>query len=512
MKVLIVDDEEIERIGLSTILTRNFPNIEVKQSRNAQVAIDMIETFLPDLILMDIKMPGMNGLDAIKLIHSKFPQIKFIMITAYAKFDYAQTALKLGVKDYLLKPSKTSEIIKTVGEALKQIEEERVLLATSTQQYNVLKKALPIVEADVVTQLLFDHVHNKQTEELIDLFDMKMGKRNFVMSLILPKGSERFYSTIRERIRELECGYVGALYGRQLPIIVFRDGKKTFRSQVVSLARGILTIPNREDRKGWFIGIGNVYESVDQLRQSYQESLIATKDTDLHVNFRFYSDSPPMSTGVNGRNFKELEKRFFEQIRNGQWEEVSKNVMALIRRLETEGRDLLQSQQRVLELLWIASRVLNELGVEHESPLYSSEVLNYRQLQYETDLLLQRLWDSYVNHYNQLEDDTIQQIKQYIIENSHLAVSLESIAEKVSLSPIYISKLFKEQLGVNYITFLTECRIEKAKKLMMDMDKSLKEITFEVGYQDPNYFSKVFKKLCGVSPTEYRRSLMGINR
>ncbi|MGM0973859.1 MAG: helix-turn-helix domain-containing protein [Bacillota bacterium] len=79
----------------------------------------------------------------------------------------------------------------------------------------------------------------------------------------------------------------------------------------------------------------------------------------------------------------------------------------------------------------------------------------------------------------------------------------------MGLSPIYISKMFKEKLGVNYIDFLTECRIEKAKKLMADSGKSLKEITFEVGYHEPNYFSKVFKKMCGQSPTEFRKALLG---
>jgi len=116
---------------------------------------------------------------------------------------------------------------------------------------------------------------------------------------------------------------------------------------------------------------------------------------------------------------------------------------------------------------------------------------------------------SYVEYYHRLEADTIQQIKQYIIQHSHEAISLEALGKKVDLSPIYISKMFKERLGVNYIDFLTECRIEKAKKLMGDPEKSIKEITFEVGYHEPNYFSKVFKKMANISPKEYQRMLQG---
>jgi two-component system response regulator YesN len=170
---------------------------------------------------------------------------------------------------------------------------------------------------------------------------------------------------------------------------------------------------------------------------------------------------------------------------------------------------LLQTQQRVLELLWIASRVLIEMGIATETPLFSFQSQDYRQLRAESGLLLDRMRQSFTEYHDRVEPDTIQQIKQYIIEHSHEDVSLDMIGKRVGLSPFYISKMFKEQLGVNYIDFLTECRIDKAKKLMSDPERSLKEITFEVGYHDPNYFSKVFKKMCDASPTEYRKTLLG---
>jgi two-component system, response regulator YesN len=119
------------------------------------------------------------------------------------------------------------------------------------------------------------------------------------------------------------------------------------------------------------------------------------------------------------------------------------------------------------------------------------------------------MMNSYEKHYELLEADTIHQIKQYIIEHSSEDISLDTLAKKVDLSPIYISKMFKEKLGINYIDLLTECRIEKAKKLLGNPEKSIKEITFEVGYHDPNYFSKVFKKMCNITPKEYRRTLVG---
>ncbi len=367
---------------------------------------------------------------------------------------------------------------------------------------------MTLVETDVVTQLLFDHVHEVHLDMLVEMLDVHSANEKFVMIVLLPAGSEKFYSAIREKIRQTRSGWVGALYGRQLPIIVFRDPSRSFRSQAVFLAGEILSLAKSRLEEGWFVGIGNVCGSLDQIRQSYQESLIASMDTTIPVKYRFYTDLPVLATAGDGHMAKKREQQFFDQIRLGQWDQVHLNIMNLIQRYEIEDANLMQIQQRVLELLWIASRVMNEMGVEIDTPRYSFQAQDCRQLRTETGHLLDQMKQSYSYHYERLSADSIHQIKQYITEHSHEDISLEALGKIVGLSPIYISKIFKEKLGVNYIDFLTECRIGKAKKLMSDPEKSIKEITYEVGYHEPNYFSKVFKKICGISPKEYRKTLL----
>ncbi|WP_407271133.1 response regulator [Radiobacillus sp. PE A8.2] len=508
IKLLIVDDEQIEREGLQAILQKAFPTLAIEQAKNGRIAVEMAQKFLPDLILVDIKMPGMNGFDVVEQVKATNANSKFVMVTAYAKFDYAKLAMKHGVIDYILKPSKASEIVETVGKVLQSIEEEHKSLETNLDQQEKLEKAMSVVETDVVTQLLFDHVHELQLDELVRLLDVRSTNEVFVMSLVVPIGSENCYPAVKNKVRESGSGWVGALYGRQLPIIMFRKPDTTFRSQAIFLAREILSVVNDDVSKGCFIGIGNVYSTLNDIRKSYQESLIATKDTMLPVKYRFYSDLPAIDPQSDEQLMKEREKDFFDQIHSGQWELVYANLMDLIKRYESADVNINQAQQHALEFLWIASRVLGEMGIESDTPIYPYQIMNYRQLRAETSHLLEKLKQSSAAYYDQLEDDIIHQIKQYIIDNSNQDISLDMIAKKVGLSPIYISKMFKEQLGINYINFLTECRIDKAKKLMMDPDRSLKEITFEVGYHDPNYFSKVFKRMCGESPTKYRKNLL----
>jgi two-component system, response regulator YesN len=507
IKLLVVDDEQIERDALQVILERNFTGLIIKQARNGRLAVEMAAEFQPDLVLMDIQMPGMNGFEAIEKINQDYPSVKFIMITAFATFNYAHSALKLGVIDYMVKPTKVSDIVDTIGKALHQIEEQRKLVEKDKEQQDTVQKAMSIFETDVVTQLLFDHVHEVHLHELVEKLEMQMTEEKFVMSIILPPGSENYYSAIRQKVRKIGDAWMGALYGRHLPVIVFKKQGQSYRSQAIVLSREIMKLVKSENA-GWFIGIGNVYHSVDKIKQSYQESLSATRDTSLPVKYRFYSDMPTLASDVDEHTSKQYEQQFFDNIRTGEWGAIHTFVTDLIDRNEKKGTEVVNTQQRLMELLWIISQVMGEMGVEIDSPVYPFKSTDYRQLRAETGQVLESLQQYDQKHHEKLEANTIEQIKQYIVEHAYQDISLEEIGKEIGLSPIYISKIFKEQLGVNYIHFLTECRIEKAKKLMRDPEKSLKEITYEIGYHDPNYFSKVFKKMCHESPTDYRKKII----
>ncbi len=508
-KILIVDDERIEREGLRAILSRGMPDLDIAEAPNGAAALDLAETFRPDLVLMDIRMPGMTGLEAVERLTATQPDVRCIMVTAFDTFEFARQAIKLGVKDYLLKPSKAREIVETVGKVRGQIEEERRSRALALQQQAALRKAMPLVETDVVTQLLFDHVHEVHLEELVGLLETKATHGMFALNVMLPPGAEAKYAAVKEKVRG--AGWVGARNGRQIPAIVFREENRSYRSQAVSLAQDLLTAAGGERTGEWFVGIGGVCATLANIRQSYHEALLASMETSsFAVRYRLYEDAPLQSAegAAAGTHGRQREKQLLDHIRLGQWDAVQDKLLEMLAAYEHQGANLVQTQQRLLELLWLASRTLSDLGVEVAAPFYTFQAQDYRQLRAETSGMLERMKRAYAEHYSRLEPDTIHRIKQYIEEHSDEDISLEAIGKRVGLSPFYISKLFKEQLGVNYIDFLTECRIEKAKRLMADPGKSLKEIAIEVGYHDPNYFSKVFKKTSELSPTDYRKRLL----
>lgn len=495
MKVLIVDDEQMEREGMQTILERSFPQLTIEQAKNGQMAVEMTHMIQPDIVLMDIKMPGMNGLEAVEVISADYPSTHFVMVTAYDTFDYMRAAIKLGVKDYLLKPSKVSDIVSTIGKVVSQVEEQKKKVALEQQTSRV-------IETDVVTQLLFDHVHDVHVDMLVEMLDTPIHHKMFVLVLHVPTKASSINKSMREFVRKHHIGWVGPLYGNQLPIIVFRNESTTYRSQAQHIVKKLLQ-EVKVFSTDVFIGIGNECEGLETVKQSYQHALAATMDLSLESKYCYYDQVQVDSSNIG----KVTRQEIAEYIRLGQWHQISQYMTKAINSFEKENIPLVKAQQRVLEMLWNISNVLQELGVETES-YFLDGVDNYPQLRNATSQIFTSMREGLEQLKEQTESDTIHQLKKYIMAHSHEDISLDALANRVELSPIYISKMFKEKVGVNYIDFLTECRVEKAKKLLADPEKSIKEITFEVGYHDPNYFSKVFKKICQVTPKEYRKNLM----
>ncbi|GFZ90651.1 hypothetical protein GCM10008018_41290 [Paenibacillus marchantiophytorum] len=503
IRLLIVDDEPIERIALQQIIEEGSLDIEVVgQASNGREAIAAAERLQPDLITMDIKMPGMNGLEAIEKIKEDHRGIAFIIVTAFDTFEFAQQAIKLGVYDYLLKPSRISVVLETIGRVATEIKNARIEHADRSMDKQRLQMMMPMVEADIVEQLLFDYVHYSDVNEMIVLLDLPSVRDGFVMNVLL--SSPELYAHFIQKLQEftIPC-WVSKMSGKQVQLIVFLDGAMTYRAQAVGIARKLIQAFHKSATSSLFIGIGGVCQNLRDMRRSYQEALHASLDTSWPSRYCLYEDLPPQDKLDIGSRALEMEKNVLEEVRRGNWELASDQLAIIMDVFEGSGQQVGMAQQRIFEVLIIVTKMLQEMGIEVGKPYFPYYASNYRQLKAETRILLNGLFQV-----EQVESDMLVTIKQFIQQHAHEDLSLERIAAAVNRNPFYVSKLFKEHYGMNYIDFLTEYRIDTAKQLMQESDKSLKEITFEVGYNDPNYFSRVFKKLVGCSPTEYRKLLL----
>ncbi|SEM79811.1 response regulator [Paenibacillus sp. OV219] len=520
IRVLIVDDEPIERIALQKIITEGLAEVEVVgQASNGREAIEQTKLLKPDLITMDIKMPGLSGIEAIQGIKAAGVRAKFIMVTAFDTFEFARAALQLGVSDYLLKPSKKAVILETIGKVVDEIIEERKEQERQRLESERLRKMLPIVEADIVSQLLFDDVQSVHLRENIELLGVPGSRGGFVVNLLLsdskkgdggPSELEQLYETIIAQLNDASVHYwIGKLSGKQVPIIVFVSGELSYRNHAVGIGRKLVQLVQRHSDFEPFAGIGGLCIDIgDAMRKSYHEALLASVDLTMPARYCLYEDLP-QHEGVPARiETLEMEKNVLEEVRRGSWEAAADQALQMIDAYEGAGEQLGMAQQRIFEVLIIATRMLHEMGVGVETPYYPNQAVSYVQLKGETRAIINRLSHTAAALEGEMESDLLLTLKRYIKEHAHEELSLERIAAHVDRNPFYVSKLFKEYFGMNYIDYLTECRVETAKHLMQETDKSLKEITFDIGYNDPNYFSRVFRKIVGSTPTDYRKQLL----
>lgn len=511
IRILIADDEEIERVALEKILTTHLPQIEVvAKAMHGRDAIEKAEQTKPDLLLMDIQMPGINGLEAIEIIREKFPEMKVVIVSSYDTFTYAQQAIRLGVKDYLLKPSKVKVIIDTIRKICEEIKQERAKRESQDEMTSRIQKALPIIESECVSQLLFDQVHPIDQEEMSKMIEVPIQPPAYVIAMSIQPKEMEHRPAITKMIQEMKielCQHgsilLGSISGSVLPLILFHK-KGQERHQAMKLVEQIRRISYRDSKVNILIGIGRSKTNLVDLRLSYQEALLACSDSIAGQGFRsrFYEDL----AREQGEDSKRLhyERKLINSLRDEKWQDTKEILLRLLSVDEQRQTPVGEAKQRLYGHLLLIIHLLDEMGVE---AIPSNIILHgqtYAELWQEAREKIQELDVVYQRFQQHAQYDTLDQVKKYIEEHFTEDLSLEQLAQMVNLSPFYLSKCFKEEFGISYVDYMTQCRIYRAKEYIRQGGLSFKEIAYSVGYHDPNYFSRVFKKVCGLSPSQYR--------
>ncbi|HEU5139234.1 MAG TPA: response regulator transcription factor [Bacillales bacterium] len=510
-KLLIVDDEAIERQAMRLMLTRGIDNVEVAgEAANGKEAVRLAAELEPDIILMDIKMPGMDGLEAVRRIKKARPETKFIMVSAFDTFEYAREAMQEGVKEYLLKPSRKSEIIETVKRVVEEVGSEKEESRKRAKLEDQLGRALTFVRSEWVSSLLMDHVQETEASEWRDFLELgEGGVYAVVCRLSFPKEeklkakNKEIYEWLKKAFTEKAECLVGPMTAGMIPVLVIaKEDGRTARSQGIGMVKEIL---HEFDRNFDFIeariGIGTSVSEVENFSRSYEEALVALEQTNENVRYNGYH---PSLAGQSEPDVIKIEKQLLEAVKDGD----SDGALSAFERYVPELSDAPETiQSRLRNLSFMLAKLAEEMGISAQmTPLYTEDADN-RQMREWARVRVARaaeqihLWQS-ENAYSLLEE-----ARRYIDSRYHESITLEKVAVHVELSPYYFSKLFKEYNGSTFIEYLTEVRIRRAKTLLKSTRMSLKEICFEVGYHDPNYFSRVFKKSAGRSPSQYRASV-----
>ncbi|KAF0193417.1 MAG: two component system response regulator, partial [Bacteroidetes bacterium] len=294
-RVMIADDEKVAIDSLKYILEKNFDDVEViSTARSGREAIEKVEAAVPDIIFMDIRMPGINGIEAIREIKKQHRQIIFIVLTAFDQFDFAREAVNLGVMEYLLKPVNRMKVVEVVNKAINMIKSEKEKRRAELELKEKLEYVVPILENGLIYSIvLFEDndrelLHYKRIFEIEEsggyIMTVEFGDEESGGGLENKIGysvrSQNFYPFFRDAVTSLCKCIIGPVMLNRIVVFVPEDfGDNEFSSRLVAVAcaGSILKRLSEKLNCSFKIGIGRAYNSFEQLPASYEESLRALR-------------------------------------------------------------------------------------------------------------------------------------------------------------------------------------------------------------------------------------------
>lgn len=472
MRILIAEDELLERKAMVKFIAANFTDLEVVgEASNGRKAIELARHYKPDIIFMDIKMPGINGLEAIETIIHETASVKFILVSAYDSFAYAKKAMQFGIKEYILKPGKKVDIIQAIRRVQKEIIREREQLAEQSQTNQLVKEHL-------LTKLMKYPVDDA-TKRLQQQFFPQLKNGYF---LVVQAVNEISYDQVKQIFTfHLPASFIMQQQGDWYNVCVFSSAKVD-KAVILQTARMIqMTLGGNS-----FIGASYSYP-VDDLPKAYHEAFSACfeleKGQNRHYGF-FMSKRTYLSINQPVAKLLDLIERCNEQ-------EALQFYRDYMGQFTANDRDEIYMK--------IKSMLTNRGLTAPEQSL--------------SDLTTTKDWEKFITvcclrmqEYHQSKQ-YMEKAKQFIKQHYRDTITLEETADQVNLSPNYFSNLFKQEEGATFIEYVTRVRLQKAKELLEENSYSLKEISALVGYNDPNYFSRVFKKHYSKSPKQFQQAI-----
>lgn len=549
-KVLIIDDEPIIRKGLKSIINwRKFDCEVCGEAADGFDGGEMIRKLLPDIIITDIKMPEMDGLTMLSEIKSVVPDSKIIILTGYRDFDYVHEALKINAFDFLLKPSRIEDLTSVVSRAVKELkfnrdraEEFDRLNTLFTQNIFVLRE-----------KLLYDVIYGINTDEedilqKLELFKIEHGK--FRMLVVQndaedtgSAGSAGTAGSAGDTVNKDISQYDRQLY--RFGIIntfndVFSDKFKVISITLdnVGIAFIVTLLDESEDILGLLdtrcTYLQDIIRNCFGLTVTIAISSEGTVLTQLPGKFRecgealghkfyignnsiiFHSDIDTFFKYDDHSMLEKLQKSLIEGIKSGN--EISVNekirdIFSYVEDIDVEKNDYIKNFYRnIISLIYnirdsLTSKDSDKKPEHSESSGLYEPIERFAGLE-KLNMLLEESACGVTQMVNSYNNKSIKLILRKAVEylRSHYReqVTLSDVAGHTFVSSYYISRMFKRETGRNFVDYLNEIRIEKAKELLKDVRFKTYEIAEMVGVPDAHYFSRLFKKHAGITPTEFR--------
>jgi two-component system response regulator YesN len=493
--VYLVDDEQPVLDGLSVTLGKIFPDLRIcGTARSGMDALKGIAKEKPDIIIMDVRMPGMSGIDTLREVNKILPDTVSILLTAYERFDIAQDAYALGVYRYLVKPVSQEVLAETLTGAMRRLEDIKNSTLREASERERFESTRPLLEAGFIWQAVMGDPRSlllRSFGELLGLVENGNIRGHFAVIC-----REKYWLTREEiaAIRQemtnrLDC-IPGPLLGGILPVFV--PGEKLNRTR--DILRNVLEVLNMRELR---YSLGYVASNGD-LRLSWSQALATIQ-----------KETGNESAGFRTAEIKDAEETdkadlMLQQFRNGDMLKLRSTFFEWA----LAGADKTERAILAGVLCALAGADGEKILAAGKLQITIANTGAAETAEYATGLLTSALFllpDSGENEEEAYpgNDRRVRKALQFIAAHYGEPISLEDTAAYTELSPAYLSRLFSAETGSTFSSQLARYRINRACKELAEGKLSIKQIASVCGYPDANYFSRAFKKVLGISPTEW---------
>ena len=522
---IIADDELIIRQGLMTIPWSEYGIEVVGAASNGEEALALSRRTCPQILLTDIRMPGMDGLELIRAVKGEMPGVKAILLTGYQDFAYAHSAIQLGAMGYVLKPSDPDEIVDVVLKAKKQIEEEIRERVEKQQMLQKMDSVVPAAFNSFLQDLIFGRIADPGAIEA-RCREFNRSFNNYVLLLLEFKTEIKITdSGLPNKIKE-EIDNTLSIFGNSVLLDVHQSvcciinelsaDEAAVKDRIIALGMEIRNNLKTKFDTDVSIGISRRCNRAADMNMAFNQAVNCLKmKFSLGKGAVIHVEDIKDSLQRQNLQVLKLAGEIIENVRTGNYRLAEKITRELLFRLSKEQKADEQIIKSVcFDILASAYRFLK--GEKNTGNLPVNEQLILSGITACTDAeeleeyvinMLMNIMDSICAKLPSAKNKVITDVIEYIEKFYMDQISLLSVSEHVHMNHIYISRLIKRETGETFLDILTKTRMKKAWELLTNTDHRTYEISDMVGLSDPGYFSQVFKKHYGMTPSEYRENL-----
>jgi two-component system response regulator YesN len=533
-KIIVADDEATVREGIRDHLNWHELGFEVVGDfENGREVIQAMELLQPDVVLTDINMPFVDGLELSRFLFDHYPRTKVIILTGYDEFEYAQQALKLKVHDYILKPNTAAEIRQILIRLKAEMDEEGRKTDDLTKLKERLRESLPLARERFLNQLTSGIVREGELKDRLAYLELFIEGMHHLVAVIDVDDHgelERFYpetesellyfavfNISEEIMAKHNAGIVFQNNNEKTIVILSGDDAELLYDSALHVLEEINAAVQSFLKFTISIGVGDVCTGLNQLHLSHKRAASA-----LDYRFLLGKNRVISINDIEGRAHtrvpynKVWERKLVSGIKSGTLEEMEPIISQLMHNFKKSYLPLDRCYIHIQQVMISIMDTLDELGI-HDDSLYRTDSNPLTDIYHLKTLDEVGVWlTAYCQRVSLIISEKrdhfvrVQMMKAEAYIHEHYAdelISLDAVCKHVSMSKSYFSLLFKSYNSETFIGYLTRLRVEKAKEMLKHTDLKTYDIADRVGYADPQYFSLIFKKTTGMTTTEYRNKI-----